>query len=88
MFGDEEDMTSVRTADHYNYEALVDGNSGIMDHRPSCCEVLCGRPRLDEPKVNLICCNVSKRVVKNVVMFTVVLLVYIFFLSMMTSSRS
>ena len=51
------------------------------DHQPSCCEIICGRPRVDEPKLNLLCCHISKRVVKNIFMFVVVLMVYIFFLS-------
>lgn len=90
MFGDEEG-SSVRTADQYNYEALVGGqadhDSLSFDQNVSCCELICGRPRLDEPKVNLLCCQVSKRLLKNIVMFVFVLFVYIFFLSMIMGNR-
>jgi len=54
----------------------------------SCCQLICGRPSTDEPKLNLICCNVSKRVVKNMIMFVVVLLVYMFFLSLIMNNKS
>lgn len=55
---------------------------------PSCMEILCGRPSTDEPQVNLLFCNVSKRVLKNMVMFAIVLAMYIFFLSIIMGKRS
>lgn len=57
------------------------------EERASCCEIICGRPRTDEPKVNLVCCSLSKRVLKNMVMFVIVLLVYMFFLSLMMGGQ-
>lgn len=84
MFGEEE-LPSVRSADRYNYDTLVGGatDSTSFDERASCCEIICGRPQVDEPKLNLLCCSLSKRVVKNMVMFVIVILVYMFFLSLM-----
>ena len=88
MFGDDLETGSVRTADQYNYEALVGEDSMMYDRQPSCCEMICGTPSTDEPKVNLICCNISKRVIKNMIMFAVVLLVYIFLLSIIMGNRT
>ena len=92
MFGaDEENQNeSVRTADNYNYDMLVGGPNDSIDmhgNGQSCCELICGRPHIDEPKVSLVCCSMSKRVIKNAVMFVVVLLIYIFFLSLIMGSK-
>lgn len=54
------------------------GSAGL-----SCCEVICGRPRSDEPKFNLGCCRISKRVVKNFFTILAVLILYCFFLTML-----
>jgi len=81
MFGDEEEG-SVRAPDLMYYDTLVGGDESTgHDHSVSCCEVLCGRPRANEPKCNLLLCNVSRRVLKNMAMFVVVLILYILFLS-------
>ena len=67
---------------------LVGDDSVTYDRSPSCCELICGTPSIDEPKLSLGCCNVSKRLIKNAVMFLVVLLIYIFFLSIIMGNRS
>ena len=91
MFGDEEEGgVIVRTPDQYNYTTLLgDEDSSMYDQRSlNCCELLCGRPSTNEPKCSLICCSISKRVLKNIVMFAVVLAVYVFFLSVIMGNRS
>ena len=89
MFGDEEEA-SVRAADPMYYDTLVGGadDSISYDRRASCCELICGRPRLDEPKCNLLVCNVSRRVLKNMLLFLSILLIYILFLSLIMGNRS
>ena len=84
---------SVRGADRYNYDTLVGGPDNSMDMIEgggglSCCEIICGRPSTDEPKLNLLCCRVSKRVMKNVVMILAVLALYCFFLSFIMGNKT
>ena len=57
-------------------------------HDVNCCEMICGRPSDTEPKCNMLFCNVSKRILKNMLMFMVVLLVYALFLSLIMGNRS
>ena len=99
IFGDAADQEmamssggSVRGADQYNYDTLVGGPESSMDMidqggHISCCELICGRPSTDEPKFNLICCRVSKRVVKNILMIVTVLLLYCFFLTFIMGGK-
>ena len=92
MFGDEEEGGApVRTPDQYNYSTLVGGDddSAMYDQRGmNCCEMLCGRPSVNEPKCSVLCCRVSKRVLKNMVMFAIVLVAYVLFLSLIMGNRS
>ena len=87
-----DDCASVRTADRFNYDMLVANTEGGSifggDQELSCTELLCGMAREDEPKLNMGCCTVSKRVVKNMVMFTVVLIIYIFLLALITGKNN
>lgn len=62
---------------------------GAFSERPTCCSLICGIPTPDEPKVNFICFRISRRVIKNVLMFVIVLVFYMLFLSfIMGGSRS
>ena len=95
MFGDDEEeggVAPVRTPDQYNYTNLLGDDDQMTAYNQSqdinCCEMVCGRPSANEPKCNIICCKISKRVLKNMLMFTVVLLIYGLFLSLIMGNRS
>ena len=77
---DEENID--RQADNYNYDMLMGENGENHDSTvpSSCCHFLCGTPSVDEPKINMLCCKPTRRVVKNLFLFLLVLLIYIFFL--------
>lgn len=84
--GDEEGtQRSLRSADQYNVDMMLGEDESQV--QPSLCELIFGRPSEDEPKLNCGCMRVSKRVIKNVVLFTVVIAVYVFFLSIITGGR-
>ena len=90
MMGNDDECMSVRTADRFNYDMMVTEGSAYHggEQELSCIELLCGTARDDEPKLSLICCTVSKRVVKNIVMFITVLMIYCFLLSVITSKQN
>ena len=87
MFGDE-DEPSVRAADPMYFDTIIGGDESFSyDQNVSCCELICGRPRVDEPKCNLLICNVSRRVLKNMLLFLGLLFVYVIFLSFIMGNR-
>ena len=52
-------------------------------------DFMCGTAaRPDEPKLDLFCCSVHRRTIKNVVMFIVVMVVYIGLLTMIMGPRN
>ena len=64
---------------------VTEGGSCYSDqYELSCTELLCGAATDNEPRINLVCFDVSKRVVKNMAMFVFVLLVYCFILGIIT----
>lgn len=78
---------SIRRADQYQYDNLMadnsdggDGGDEGVSERRTCCNLICGVPAPDEAKVNCFCFRISKRVIKNVLMFVIVLAIYMMFL--------
>ena len=88
----DEDNQSVRSADQYYQDQMVGGVDDMAYYeelraRTGCCSFLCGTPTPGEPKISLGCFSVSKRVLKNIFMFLLVLVAYCTFLYFMMSER-
>ena len=82
----EEQVDMVRSADSATYDRLIGGQDNSQEGF-NICRYLCGRPQENEPRVNLICCQPSRRILKNSAMLVSVILIYILFLSLMMGSK-